>query len=110
MPEIDSRFLCKRWLHSYEENTVDEMVFRPASFNFPPARGRTGFELRPDQSLIEIGIGPTDRVEENPGKWKLERGNQLLFYSQSSRDPTQVMQIVSVDEDRLVIKKRDAGP
>src|SRR6266568_6502361 len=68
-------------------------------------RGRTGFELRPDQSLVEIGIGPTDRVEESPGKWKLERGNQLLFYSQSSPEPTRTMQIVSVDDDHLVIKK-----
>ncbi len=64
-----------------------------------------GFELRPDQSLVEIGIGPTDRVEESPGKWKLERGNQLLFYSQSSPEPTRTMQIASVDDDHLVIKK-----
>jgi hypothetical protein len=105
MPDIDPRFLCKRWLHSSEEDSADQMVFRPTSFNFPPARGRIGFELRPDQSLVEIGIGPTDRAEEIPGKWKLERGNQLLFYSQSSPQSTHAMQIISVDENRLVIKK-----
>jgi hypothetical protein len=103
--EIAPQLLQKRWMHSREEDTVAEMVFRPASYDFPPARGRTGFELRPDQSLVEIGIGPTDRVEENPGKWKLERGNQLLFYSQSSSEPNRAMQIVSVDEDRLVTRK-----
>jgi hypothetical protein len=101
--EIDSRLLCKRWLHSHEEDTAGEMIFRPASFKFPPARGRDGFELRSDQSMIEIRIGPTDRVEESPGKWKLEHGNQLLFSSQSS--PTRAMQIISVDNDSLVIKK-----
>ncbi len=106
MPQdIAPQLLQKRWMHSREEDTGAEMVFRPASYNFPPARGRTGFELRPDQSLVEIGIGPTDRVEESPGKWKLERGNQLLFYSQSSPEPTRTMQIVSVDDDHLVIKK-----
>ena len=106
MPQdIAPQLLQKRWMHSREEDTAAEMVFRPASYNFPPARGRTGFELRPDQSMVELGIGPTDRVEENPGKWKLEHGNQLLFYSQSSSEPTQAMQIVSVDDDRLVTKK-----
>jgi hypothetical protein len=106
MPQdIAPQLLQKRWMHSREEDTAAEIVFRPASYNFPPARGRTGFELRPDQSLVEIGIGPTDRVEESPGKWKLERGNQLLFYSQSSPEPTRAMQIVSVDDDHLVIKK-----
>lgn len=106
MPQDTSpQLLQKRWMRSHEEDTAAEMIFRPASFSFPPARGRTGFELRSDQSLVEIGIGPTDRVEESPGKWKLERGNQLLFYSQSSPEPTHAMQIISVQEDRLVIKK-----
>jgi hypothetical protein len=105
MPEIDPQLLCKRWLHSSEEDTADQLVFRPTSFNFPPARGRTGFELRPDRSLIEIGIGPTDRVEEIPGKWQIQGGDQLLFYSRSSPNPTSTMQIISADADRLVIKK-----
>jgi len=103
--EIDSRLLCKRWLHSYEEDTAEQIVFRPASFNFPPARGRDGFELRPDQSMMELRIGPTDRIEEVPGKWRLDHGDRLLFYEQSSSNPTRAMQIMSADQDRLVIKK-----
>jgi hypothetical protein len=103
--EIDSRLLCKRWLHSHEEDTAEQMVFRPASFKFPPARGREGFELRSDQSMIEIRIGPTDRVEEISGTWKIEGGNQLLFYEQSSPSPTRRMQIILAEEDRLVTKK-----
>jgi len=103
--EFAPQLLQQRWMHSREEDTAAQMIFRPASYDFPPARGRTGFELRPDQSLVEIGIGPTDRVEESPGSWKLDQGNQLLFYSKSSPEPTRVMQIVSVDKDRMVIKK-----
>jgi len=103
--DIAPQLLQKRWLHSHEEDTADEMVFRPASYDFPPARGRSGFELRPDHSLVEIGIGPTDRVEEHPGKWELASGNQLLCSSGSPSTPNRAMQIVSVDEDRLVVKK-----
>ena len=106
MPQdIAPQLLLKRWMHSREEDTGAEMVFRPDSYDFPPARGRTGFELRPGQTLVEIGIGPTDKVAESQGTWKLAGGNQLLFYTQSSAEPTRAMQIVSVDDDRLVIKK-----
>jgi hypothetical protein len=106
MPQaIDSRRLCNRWLHSHEEDSAGEMVFRPATFKFPPARGRDGFELRPDESMIELRIGPTDRLEQVPGKWRLEGGDRLLFYEQSSPNPTRTMQIISAEEDRLVIKK-----
>ena len=57
--------LLQHWIHSHEEDTDTEMVFRPASFNFPPARGRKGFELSPDGTLIDYRIGPTDRPRLN---------------------------------------------
>lgn len=97
--------LCQHWIHSHEEDTGSEMVFRPASFKLPPSRGRKGFELRADGVLIATGIGPTDRPEESRGIWKLENMSHLAFYSTSRSEPTRVMEISSVDKDRLVIKK-----
>jgi hypothetical protein len=68
MPDpIDPNLLHRRWLHSREEDTGDEMVFRPESYDFPPARGRTGFELSPDGSVLDLGVGPTDRPEVTAG-------------------------------------------
>jgi len=55
--------------------------------------------------MIDLRIGPTDRIEEVPGKWRLDDGNRLLFYEQSSPNPTRAMQIISADQDRLAIKK-----
>ncbi len=43
---VDRSRLCQRWIHSHEEDTDTEMVYRPADFAFPPSRGRTGFENR----------------------------------------------------------------
>jgi hypothetical protein len=97
--------LHQHWIHSHEEDTESEMVFRPADFKFPPSRGRKGFELRADAVLIETGIGPTDRPLETQGKWKLENAGHLTFYSTPRSEPTKVMEISSVDKDRLVIKK-----
>jgi hypothetical protein len=96
--------LQQRWLHSREEDSATETVYRPASYAFPRSRGRQGFELRPDRSLIEIGIAPTDGPNESPGTWVLE-GRRLQFFDPSSRTPARELEIVSADEDRLVVKK-----
>ena len=96
-----------RWLHSHEEDNASEMVFRPASYNFPPSRGRTGFDLRPDQSLAEIGIAPSDGPQETAGRWELEPGNKLAFYDkQGSRKAARTLQIVSASKDRLIVAKQ----
>ena len=36
-----------------EEDTNTEMVFRPATYNFPRSRGRRSFELKTDGILVE---------------------------------------------------------
>jgi len=100
-----ANILRQHWIHSHEEDTESEMVFRPASFKFPPSRGRKGFELKADGVQITTSIGPTDRPLETQGKWKLDNAGRLAFYSTSGTEPTRVMEISSVDKDRLVIKK-----
>jgi len=89
--------LHQHWMHSHEEDTEAEVVYRPASYQFPPARGRTGFELKADGALTEYGIGPTDRRTQTAGKWKLD-GDTLKI-------GTRAMKIVSLDRGRLVLRK-----
>ena|ERR1043165_6048834 len=105
MASLSKEDLHQRWMHSREEDTPTETVFRPADYNFPPARGRTGFELKPNGEMVEIGIAPTDAQQENKGKWKLEDGNKLSFYQGPEAEPSQTMQVASADKDKLVIKK-----
>ena len=94
--------LLQRWLHSHEEDSGDETVFRPADFQFPPSRGRSGFDLKPDGGLLDIGIGATDRPTESLGSWKLQGNSRLVLESPASGRRT--VQIVSLAPDRLVIK------
>jgi hypothetical protein len=103
--KITSKILSQHWVHSHEEDTETEMVFRPASFNFPRSRGRRAFELKPDGSLVDIGIGPTDRRQEAQGTWTLEDDDRLVFSGKTPSGPSRTLQIVSVEKDRLVIKK-----
>jgi hypothetical protein len=108
MAQDPEKVLTKRWIHSHEEDTPSEMVFRSASFNFPRSRGRSGFELRPDQSMVEIQPGAADQSEETKGKWELQSGGNLLFFKPGEKEPARAMKIVSADTDRLVVAKNTA--
>jgi len=104
--KIATAELHQHWVHSHEEDTDTEMVFRPTTFKFPPSRGRKSFELKPDGGLTETGIGPTDRPQESQGTWRLKDSDSLAFYSESQSVPMRVMKIASLEKDRLVIKKK----
>lgn len=104
MSQIDTEALLQEWTHSREEDTETETVYRPASYDFPPARGRKSFTLKPEGSLIEGGIAPNDARQETAGKWELD-GDRLIFYTKSASEPSRVLKIKSVDKDRLVVDK-----
>ena len=98
--------LRQSWLHSHEEDTATETVYRPADYDFPLSRGRAGFELKSDNKLAEINIAPTDGTVEKDGSWQLKSDKdnvelQLNPDSPAKRD----LQIKSVSKDRLVVKK-----
>ena len=105
MPEFEPRLLHRRWVHAHEEDTDREMVFRPAEVELPPSRGRVAFELRPDGTFVESGIGPTDRSEPASGRWQLEDGEKIVLGEGAKGGVPRVMRISAVDEDRLVVEK-----
>ncbi len=51
MDRINLDMLAQHWVHSHEEDTEEEMVFRPASYPFPPSRGRKSLQLEPGGRL-----------------------------------------------------------
>ena len=100
------QLLAQSWTHSHEEDTDSEMVFRPASFKFPPSRGRSSFELKPDGSAIESGPGADDRTQSGKGKWHLDADNKLVLSQGSGGShSSRVLKLASVNADRLVVKK-----
>ncbi|MDQ4049340.1 MAG: copper resistance protein NlpE [Actinomycetota bacterium] len=99
----EERALYEHWVHSHEEDTDDEMVFRPASYPFPPSRGRTSFELRPDGTYLERSPGPVDLPEESTGSWSLE-GNRLVLGAEGDRSG-HAWEVTATDPDRLVVRK-----
>jgi hypothetical protein len=97
-----------RWVHAREEDTEDEMVFRPAGTDLPPARGRMSFELRADGTFAEAGLGAADVPEEATGSWSLE-GDTIRLGEGATQGVPRQMEVVSADEERLVVRKRRNG-
>ena len=105
-----SSLLNRHWVHSHEEDSATEMVFRPASYKFPPSRGRTGFELRADGTMTEHGPGPVDAPVSTAGKWREEPDGRLVFLHPGQAKPSRVLQVVRTQADRLVVRNPAAAP
>jgi hypothetical protein len=100
--------LVGAWLHSHEEDTPTTTVYRKADYDFPPSRGRQGFELSHDGTLAQKTIGPADRGQHVRGTWRLTPQGclELLAPGDAAQPPPpQVLQLESVDSGRLVVRK-----
>jgi hypothetical protein len=102
---IDREHLAKRWVHSHEEDTDDEMVYRAADtgYQFPPARGRYSFILRPDGTYLARVPGADDRPESRTGSWKLESGDKLVLEADDSG--REVLEVADAADDVMKIKR-----
>ena len=99
---VERERLEGRWVHSHEEDTDDEMVFRSASsgYQFPRSRGREALELHPDGSYGGMAPGPADKPEATGGgEWTIEDGNKLVLGDR-------VLEITSAEGDVLRVRKR----
>jgi hypothetical protein len=91
------------WVHSHEEDTDAEEVYRPATYPFPPSRGRTSFELRSDGSYVERSPGPVDVPVESRGWWSLE-GDRLVLGAEGDR-PGHAWEVTAAESARLTVRK-----
>jgi hypothetical protein len=105
MAKVSRQALERRWVHAHEEDTEDEMVFRPAEHPQPPSRGRVAFELRADGTFSESGLGATDVPEEAAGTWALEDDERIVLGKGAMGGAPRVMPIASCDEERLVVRR-----
>lgn len=96
--------LLGRWLHSYEEDEPGIDVYRPADHDFPPSRGRKGMQFDPDGTYTDIRIGPTDRLQERPGRWSLREHNQLHLTFEDDTTPDRTLEVVECTSEVLKVR------
>jgi len=101
---VDPGVLCGSWLHSREEDTPTEVVYRPVSYRFPRSRGRDGLHLSSDGTVRVAGIGPTDLARPTGGRWRLDETRLHIEFDDPAAAP-QVLDLVEVSRDRLVAKR-----
>jgi hypothetical protein len=105
--KIDKELLHQQWVHSQEEDTQTEYVYRPYGYKLPRARGRTGFELKSDQTAKNLSIGATDIPEEAVGSWEIVEDDSPMLQISLDSGEMQRLPISSVEKDRLLIKKNN---
>ena len=98
--------LFGRWTHSFEEDAADTKVYRPASFAFPPARGRAGIELHPDGTFVEWTIGRGDAPQPIRGRWQADvmNMNQLRVEFDGDARPARTLEILGGNDQVLRLK------
>ena len=97
--------IFKHWVQSYEENTKDERVYRPVGYDFPPVRGREGFEIKENNEFIQYKIGPDDRPKILIGQWEAERYNKINVFFKDHEVENFTIYITFCDEQILRIKQ-----
>jgi len=104
LPPFDSA-LFKHWIHSFEEDTASAKVYRPKGYAFPRARGREGFELKPDGVYIRYDIGRGDGNVGVTGTWK-QIGPRLIEVRTADGAPaSERLQILTYDDKVLTLRK-----
>ena len=100
--ELQPEHLVGRWVHSHEEDTDTEQMFRPAEYPFPPSRGREAWDLRGDGTLTIRRPGPADAPQEAEGTWALDGRNLLLRDGDGAE---RSVSILYVDDGQLVVTR-----
>ena len=103
MSEIP-RALCKKWRHSNEEDSDEESVYRPETFNFPPSRYRNQFEICDNGEFIQYSVTQGDMTTKASSKFKIVKNGITNIVTEDSTFPQ--LEITSYDDNVLKVKKK----
>ena len=104
-PRSSQPEICRRWVHSHEEDDGDAQVFRPSDHPLPPSRGRRCLDLRRDGSLLETRPGADDRAQGSRGRWTLVGDRLRLFPDAAAKTADRELEVVTLERDRLVVRR-----
>jgi hypothetical protein len=96
--------IFRHWVHSREEDAGEVTVYRPSGFQFPPARGRDGIELRVGGDLVRHGPGPTDRSAASPGRWRALSSTDVELQFEDAARTSKRFSVIEVNDRVLKLK------
>lgn len=93
------------WVHFHEEDEQGHEIYLPANFDFPPSRGRVGFEFKSDGELIYYFIAPADGLSKAEGKWQPVDKNNIAIKFKDPKLPPIQLEILSLKDRRLKLRR-----
>jgi hypothetical protein len=103
MSEIP-RALCRKWIHSNEEDTEEESVYRPENFNFPPSRYRNQFEICDNGEIIQYVVAQGAMTTKTSSKFKIVEDGIIKIIAEDLKLPQ--ITITTYDDNILKVKKK----
>ena len=102
-----SRCLIGSWLHAWEEDTPEMIVYRPADYPFGPSRGRDGYEFQAGGALVYHGFGPADGPLTSPGAWAWTATDRIHLTVNDPRGAyiDETLRIMSCDANVLQVER-----
>jgi hypothetical protein len=104
--DIDRQYLQQHWMHSHEEDTASEMVFRPVTYKFPRSRGRIGYEFKSNGKCTITGFGPTDRSQKSGSKWELNITDHIEIIVKLKSGEIHTLKVITISRDKLVMLRK----
>ncbi len=100
--QTDKEFIYQHWKHAHEQDQGNHLVFRPATNDFPPSRGRVEFILREKDVCNFVDIASGDGQQEIKCKlvWENGTGSISIDYPNGRH---RTFKIICVQADRLVL-------
>ena len=95
--------ITKNWVHSFEEDAGNDMVYRPDNYELPKARGRNGINLLQNGVLDRIHIGNNDVPDNTSGTWWFEDNYLVLKYD----GEISTFYVKELTADKLVLNELD---
>ncbi len=105
-PAASSKELQGTWLQSQEENRGDTLFYRPNTYKFPPARGRTGFAIGPAGRFTQYDIAPTDGLQGRDGTWTAPDAAHLRVHLADGNTPDYTLEIISLRKGVLKLRQQ----
>jgi hypothetical protein len=97
--------LERAWRHSQEEDQGAVQVYRPATYAFPPARGRTGYTFGSGGQLMQLDIAPTDGSLPVAGRWRWDNAHVLHLTLAGPPAQDYRLEVVELTNDVLKVSR-----
>ncbi|MHB9054767.1 MAG: hypothetical protein ACYC2P_01260 [Paludibacteraceae bacterium] len=104
--EDENDLLRKNWIHSYEEDTTDTMIFRPSNYRkFSSSRFRQIFEFKNDDSCQYLVPAADDDHYMESGKWQYDPSEKKLQIESLDNKKVFDYRVIQLKKNILAIVK-----